>query len=93
MTALSTGIVSAVAHQPAHLRNSVLGAISIVSMDVTAQMVSASWKKPSLRSLWLVPCDQSHALASSLGMLGLLQIFSPCRIWSLKWLQGMDALL
>ncbi|ELK02529.1 hypothetical protein PAL_GLEAN10022422 [Pteropus alecto] len=40
MIASSIGIVSAVAHPPAHLRNSVLGAISTVLMDVTVQMIN-----------------------------------------------------
>lgn len=40
MIALSIGIVSAVAHPPAHLTDSVLGAISNVLMDVTVQMAS-----------------------------------------------------
>lgn len=42
MTALSIGTVSVAVHPPARLRNNVLGAISTVLMDVTAQMVSAS---------------------------------------------------
>jgi len=68
MTALSIGIASVVAHQPARLRNSVLGAISIVLMDVIAQMVSASWKKLCLHSLWLVPCGpRLMALCPLLG--------------------------
>lgn len=46
MIALSIGIVLAVVHQPAHLRNSVLGAISIALMDVIAQKVSALSKDP-----------------------------------------------
>ena len=33
-------------------------------------------------TLW----SKTHVFVSSLGMLGLLQIFSPFRIWSLKWL-------
>ena len=40
MIALSIGTVSVVAHPPAHLRKNVLGAISNVLTDVTAQMVS-----------------------------------------------------
>lgn len=57
MIALSIGIVSVVAHPPAHLTDSVLGAISNVLMDVTVQMVSVSWRKPCSHSWKLASCD------------------------------------